>query len=238
MGEGEPLNIQYIRFNPEHLAKGTTTRAELRNSKIRVGTQTPDTPSDERRLADPEILGQDGASALSTAAEVETTEPKHPGFLGTERGDLPRPVGGLTMPTRRIELWSFRLIGTQGHEIWLEFDGLVGFENGLREFLEEWTQVGLRPAGVCFSVYAQGRDFASIAQFGPDAPWVAVPLGSYLLLRVDHEHPFWGDREPKWVLVQPSNEPGGRPNLIAAVSDETPGQSEAVSDPLEGSAGF
>jgi hypothetical protein len=142
------------------------------------------------------------------------------------------------MPTKPIENWSFRLIGTKGHEVWLEFDGLVGYEQGLREFLEEWTQAGVRPAGVCFAVYAQGRDFASLVQFGPDAPWVTVPLGSYLLLRVDHAHPYWGDREPKWILVRPSNQPGDRPNLIASVSDESPGQSDPVSDPLGESAGF
>ena len=40
------------------------------------------------------------------------------------------------MSTKRVHTWSFRLVGTLGHEIWLEFDGVAGFREGLEGFLQ------------------------------------------------------------------------------------------------------
>lgn len=129
-----------------------------------------------------------------------------------------------------IRSWTFRLVDALEDQVWLEFDGLTGLDEGLQEFLQAWSQASIRPNGNCLRVYAQGRDFASLAYWGATAPTLGVPFGTYLLLRVDDDHPYLGDQGPAWVLVRPVPEPGGAPKLIGRVEDEKMTDSETVQE--------
>lgn len=126
------------------------------------------------------------------------------------------------MSTKRMETWTFRLVGTDAHQVYLEFDGLAGLRSGLTGFLRDWATAPIRPKGTCFTVWAEGRDFASLMWFGPDTGTLRVSLGSYLLLRVDSEHPYFGDRDPGWVLVKPNSDSVLPPDLVASVKDSAP----------------
>ncbi|MFZ0699876.1 MAG: hypothetical protein WAN74_06800 [Thermoplasmata archaeon] len=119
------------------------------------------------------------------------------------------------MPTKRIEHRSFRLVGLNPGEIALEFDGLAGLGNALQGFLGDWARSLVRPAGSSFRVFVQGRDFAGMA-----SDWqVPVPLGTYLLLRIDEEHPFFCDIRAGWVLLQPGWDPLEPPTVVARIAD-------------------
>jgi hypothetical protein len=119
-------------------------------------------------------------------------------------------------------------VESHGHEVWLEFDGLAGLREGLEAFVRGWAAARMRPKGVCFTVHAQGRDFASLMNWGPDAFTLPVPLGSFLLLRIDSDHPYFGDRTPGWLLVRPSIDQSQSPERIAWVPDLEEGTTKAM----------
>jgi hypothetical protein len=123
------------------------------------------------------------------------------------------------MPTKRIVSGWYQLAGHYGHEIHLEFDGLSGLQRGLEDFLRQWAIAPIRPAGTCFTVWVEGRDFVTPVYAGPSTPTVPVCFGSYLLLRVDNEHPYFGDRRLGWVLVQPNPDPTLPAQVVAATHD-------------------
>jgi|HubBroStandDraft_1064217.scaffolds.fasta_scaffold274033_2 hypothetical protein len=58
---------------------------------------------------------------------------------------------------------------------------------------------------------------------GINARTVPVPLGSYLLLRVDVEHPYFGDAEPGWVLIRPQVDWFQSPDVFDRINDSEVG---------------
>jgi len=123
------------------------------------------------------------------------------------------------MRSTQAENRSFRLMRVTQSEIWLEFDGRSGLEDGLRHFLADWCRAEVRPSGASFAVIANCRDFASMAYWGPSAASTPVPVGSLLLLRVDQAHPYFGDTRASWVLVRPYSDSGMEPELTGRVDD-------------------
>ncbi|MGH9919041.1 MAG: hypothetical protein ACRD6W_09260 [Nitrososphaerales archaeon] len=124
------------------------------------------------------------------------------------------------MPTKRIEPGTFRISQVEGREVHLEFDGLAGLQRGLEEFVQSWGTSLARPEGTCFAVWVEGRDFVSAFYGGLNAPTIPVPLGTYLLLRVDGEHPYFGNRAAGWVLVRPNPDSERHAEIIAYALDQ------------------
>jgi hypothetical protein len=134
--------------------------------------------------------------------------------------DYTRPLAGLAMATKKIEPGTFRVARVQGHEVHLEFDGLTGLRQGLDEFVRSWSASPVRPTGACFAVWVEGRDFASPFYWGPNQPTIPVSLGSYLLLRVDEDHPYFGNKTPGWILVSPNPDCSQPAEIVSSIPDE------------------
>ena len=122
------------------------------------------------------------------------------------------------MATLRITPGNRRWTVVAEKELHLLFDGLAGLDEAFAEFLVYWSRSSTPLIGNAFQVFVEGKDYTSMTS--EVGAIITVQVGTYLLLRVDDAHPFFGASEPGWVLIKPAPLALDAPKILGRVSDK------------------
>lgn len=130
-----------------------------------------------------------------------------------------RVTGTVTEKEPWVRSGGYGLLGIDGYVVRVEFDGLSAARGGLQDFVERWANALTRPSGAAFVLILEYRELAIPVMPGTEPKMANVPVTSFLLLRVDSAHPYFGNLGPGWIVVRPSLDSSLSSEIIAAARD-------------------